>query len=232
MIGVIAVVVIILFLIIIIPAAIFGIGPFIKKHTNLKINFCIIFGYLAVLFLLSLVCLILPRDALVKSEKTSQISDTNDAYSLFDKKAAKGDFSVPSGFTKTEKSFAPQGCIVNVMTYNYDAVIITMTKGVDAPDNRDGKIDVYCYTIQNAHVSGTNMTFNTQVRAITYNDNNIKITSDIPHSIGLYEFADYYTTSQFIKQGSMINVSSPSFNTVVVILPRGVKVNETGSSTG
>jgi hypothetical protein len=220
--------VIILFFIILAIAAIVLIAPIITRRLNIKVNLLIIGGYLAVLIVLSLVCLMLPGGALVKAGSLSSTIRSADCVNDLNNRISAGDFSAPAGMTKTEKSFKPQSGSIRITAQNCGAEILTFTKGDETPDNGDGKIDVYFYNRDNITVNGIRLSGNTKAPTIEYSWQDLKIKMEERQEINVYRFDDGYSARQFINTDDL-DISSGCRNVIAVVIPDGVKIESTST---
>lgn len=204
--------------------------PFISKQITIKVNFLLVGIYLALLIVLSLACLFLPRKALVRSISSPQLRD--DISRTFDKKASQCDFSAPNGFIKTEKCFSADDSSVSIVMLNYDAYVVTKTKGKDAPDNHDGKIDVYCFTLKNPIFINLTQSPNAQTPTIEYSGSQISVKRK-QNAFVAYGFDDTTSARQFFTHHEnkwMNQISFVSQNVIVVLFPRGTRIS--GTSAG
>lgn len=196
---------------------------FIARHLNMKLNFCIIFGYLALLIVLSLICPLLPSSALVKSEESSQITQYGESTNTLYKRLFAGNLDAPSGFAKAVSRFTPKGRTLNLKTDINGISVCVGTKGVDIPDNHDGKIDVYYYGWANTDFGDISITIKMQAPKISYSGNTIT-TKERKLTVNKYFFQDSYSAQQFLcKKGDEFgNSSGSSVEQIFVLLPRGV----------
>jgi hypothetical protein len=217
-------------IIVIIIIGIIGLAPFAVKRLSAKLNFRIIGGYLAVLIVLSLVCLLLPGGVLVKGADTSQEAGNPDANAY--QRITAGDFDAPDGFTKTEKDFDPLGGSVRVTCgENLEGMVFVGTKGVDVPDNGDGKIDVYSYS--SATVNFGNMYFVPEIGApdLAYSGGNLTVSAASQKEKDFYQFDDGYALGQFFSGQRSLNSGSIVIKEIFVLLPRGMTASGTGFVT-
>ena len=223
-----------LFIIVMVPTFIFAIMPRVTKQFNVKTNFMIAGGYLALLILLSLVCTVLPRGTLVKAVDRTQTVDNGGNTDIIDKRVTDGDFGAPDGYKKIKQSFVPNGSSLTVMSENFGVNIINKTKGVDTVDNGDGKIDVYCYMAEHSYFNGTDLGINAGVPTIEYSGNKITVKRKRQPTLNVCEFRDGLAARQFFNTDMDLSfVSSASNNnSLVVVLPRGVEVTESGNGVG
>lgn len=216
-------------LLIILIVAIVVVAPFIAKHLHIKVNLFIVCGYLTLLVAFSIISLLLPGGALIKAGKGVQpagIGYTGD-LNIFYKRISAGNFDAPSGYIKAVKSFTPNGKTIFLKNSISTFVIYVGTKGIDAPDNHNGKIDVYYYGGAYVSFNGTNLTPKVQTPLISYDGKTLAIKNVGQITLNYYSFDDRYTARQFLSQSNDDgdSISSNCIEQVVVLLPRGVTIS-------
>jgi hypothetical protein len=198
--------------------------PLIGRLLSIKLNFKVVSAYVCILILFSLIPLFLPRGNLLKTSPAqimlpSGFSYTHQIY----KNIQNGDFSAPSDLELIyNHSYAAD---YHSFTLNNNNVGIYIgTKGVDAPDNHDGKIDVYYYSLS---LKIANIDFAAKdAPVISFNKQAFNINQ--PHfTADFYSFDDgrlawrtENSTQQILAQTTCV-----TFYALVILLPRGVTIS-------
>lgn len=140
--------ILLIFAIIIIAVMVFRfLVPLIGRLLSVKLNFIVVSVYVCILILFSLIPLFLPRGNLLKTSPAQIISPSGFTYmNQMYRNIQNGDFSAPSDLELIyNHSYAAN---YHGFTLNDTNVGVYIgTKGIDAPDNHNGKIDVYYYSL-------------------------------------------------------------------------------------
>jgi hypothetical protein len=213
--------------------AIVLIGPLITRRFSIRANFAIIGVYLAILIALSAACALISPSALKTPAGADMAEGPPPLGQELLSDIGRGDFDAPDGFTKFENSFDVTGDSISISAHIYGAVYVG-TKGKDAPDNGNGKIDVYSYAAGTVRINGTNYVEPMESPDYTYQNSAgpaLEITQkEEKKQVDLYRFDD----AALIRQLSGDSVSTGSGSSsaslaVVVLLPPGVSYTGNGT---
>jgi hypothetical protein len=205
-------------------------SPVIVRSMSVKINFYIIGGYLAILLVLSLVVPLLPSGKLIKVTNAPQTNVSNFTTNNVYKQIQKGNFSAPAGYRAKVDTFAVKSGTITITPVN-DLLgqVYVATKGIDIPDNGDGKIDVYSYGT--AYIGNTNFAPNLDLLTVKYSENNLTIANTEQKSVQFCKFYDGYAVGQFFNANLTMSSGAIINGPVIVLLPSGVKVSGEGYQT-
>lgn len=190
---------------------------------SVKRNIFIISGYLVLLIMLSVACFLLPSNQLLTTTEAS----IDDSYGVLQMYPAilKNDFGNIEGCTRAEYNFAPQG---NSVTIKSDSDLswctYVGTKGVDAPDNGDGKIDVYSYSYASVVIdNSTSFDIPVDPLLFSFNQDNLILTYGENRKLDYACFSDRLSTAgQFFDADSSSDSRPTSSQIVIILLPPGV----------
>jgi hypothetical protein len=218
-------------LIIALIAAFAVIFPRLTGRLNTKMNLFVVCGYLVLLVILSVACLLIPRGSLVRVDTAASTADGHYTAddSLFWHRLSSGNFSAPKGCVQTQKSFTPQGKTFSVKTVLSFGNVWVGKKGVNVPDNHSGKIDVYFYA--KSPLAFVNYKYNPKIQplSITYKGTSLSIKESGDRLFNISGVDDRMAAKQFYNGFSgadlfnQINISD--YALIVVLLPKGVTVN-------
>lgn len=210
--------IIILFLIVLI-VMIFT-GPKLSGLLNARSNILTVVCYLGLLSALSLVCFLLPSGAL--AQKVSPSYYLNSMASL-SKQVKTGHYGVPKGFTGTHQSYSLSGQSVSITSTSGDISVYLGTKGVDAPDDHSGKIDVYCYCQYDLEADSYRLSATMQPSALFFNGKSLDIKSLNPKTMVTGYAFDY--ASQFFNSNEFYRFENNATQIAVILVPKGVRAN-------
>lgn len=218
--------------VIIIIVAIVVLGPLITRRLSIKVNLFIIGGYLAVLFMLTVVCLLIPPSALKTPLQSETVSQYNLDYNVFTSNLKAGNFYVPEGYTKTENAYKPQTDSVAISADIFGMAYVGI-KGVDVPDNGNGKIDVYSYVSGNVIFGNSYYEVQPDHPEIYFEDG-VYPKLDIGYKVGkqtlkFYRFDDRYTVQQFSDADFSWGGGSYISQILIVLLPPDVEYSGTNT---
>ncbi len=220
-----------LVLVLLIPSSLIIFLRFVSKRLTVKSNFIFIGAYIGVLIVLSFMTLLLPSVALINGS-TKGLSAVNNPMGTLYQNITAGNFGEIGGLAKNaEYSFAAKGSITfynNDVSNSNGVSEYVGVKGVDAPDNGDGKIDVYCYT-SSYNFSGTYVTLKVPAPKVSFCNNQLKISASQQTTADFYSFDDKLTNPENIND--TINSEFAGCQMIVVMLPHGVTVSGTGYQT-
>lgn len=198
--------------------------PRITKGLSARLNLLIACGYLVLLIGLSAVCLMIPASSLVWAE-TPTISD---GYVHYDNAVwsnlFSGNFSAPDGLTQTVTSLKPQSKTIAVKGLSNFYNVWVGRKGVNAPDNHNGKIDIYRYS--EAPISYANYKYHPKPPLLkyTYKGSLLEFRAVPQSNYVVYSFDDRLSAEQFYTESNSLYYIN-SYELVVVLLPKGVKIS-------
>jgi hypothetical protein len=200
--------------------------PRLTGRLNTKINLLFVCGYLALLVALSASCLLVPDKALVRVD-TPTISDggVHNDY-LFWLRFFSGNFSAPKGFVQTVNSFKPQSKTLAVKSQLNFSNVWVGKKGVNVPDNHNGKIDVYFFA--QTPLTFVNFKYHPKIDPVkvAYKGSTLSLKSVQQQLFELSGFDDRQAALQFYNGSDNIfnMVSMSDYELIVVLLPKGVNV--------
>lgn len=215
---------------IIIIVAVIVLGPLVTRMLNVKINILLIGGYFTVLVVLLVICLLIPSSALKSPANPGQAAEYLENDHTLSARIKAGNFDAPEGCTQnTDTLDASSGSITVSTASDLLGMVFVGTKGVDAPDNGNQKIDVYSYV--SSHVIFNDTYYDTQIDPpiISLAHNILAINAADKKRVDFYQFSDGYAIQQFSGvDGSHWGGGSVTFLTVVVLLPPGVTATGSG----
>jgi hypothetical protein len=198
--------------------------PLIGRLLSAKLNFKVVSAYVCILILFSLMPLFLPRGNLLKTSPAQNILPSGFSYThQIYKNIQNGDFSAPSDLELIyNHSYAAN---YHGFTLNDTNVGVYIgTKGIDAPDNDNGKIDAYYYSLP---LKIANIDFATKdAPEISFDNTHLNINQPY-FPAEFYSFDDgrlawhtEHSTQQILSQ-----VNGSTFNAMVILVPRGVTIS-------
>jgi hypothetical protein len=198
--------------------------PLIGRLLSVKLNFKVVSAYLCILILFSLIPLFLPRGNLLKTSPAQIISPSGFTYmNQMYRNIQNGDFSAPSDLELIyNHSYAAN---YHGFTLNDTNVGVYIgTKGIDAPDNDDGRIDAYYYSLP-LKIANINLAAK-DAPEISFDGRtlNMKSTNYIAEFYSFNESRLAWRTENSTQQ-ILNQVTGVTFNALVILLPRGVTIS-------
>lgn len=199
--------------------------PFFSRRLSLRANVVIILGYLSILVILSLSSFAIPPWALQQpvdpdiSLTGFQNSDTVIADGI-----RNGTFEAPEGCLKTVNAFDIS--IDSIAVSHHDGLpglVYVGTKGVDAPDNGNGKIDVLTYVDGYVYFNGNYYDYSIEPPAVSIDNSDFYISGIEKKTLHLIQFNDRTILPQFFDEAETSHsFGAHSYLIVVILLPPGI----------
>lgn len=200
-----------------------GITRLLGKLTvrlGVKLNICMIGCYLALLVMLSVVCFFLPSNHLQTLTSSHTAYGTDLLQTILD-----NNFGDIEGCLRAEYAFSPQSNSVSIqLEDNIPQNVYVGTKGVDAPDNGDGNIDVYSYSYATAEMDKIPR-FDVPIEPllVSFNQDNLTVKNPENKAVRYYCFDDQILSAgQFFNTTLSSSGGSSCCQIVAILLPPGV----------